>query len=144
MFNLFSSKNEAIGIHSREVAIQIFDVRDKIYGAGSRSFKLPGDQAALDAFYNLAIYVANNFPFPKSHFDYLNQHLQVDCTQEKQEIINQLIGNRLNVKGAFALELLLRGIEVAFRFGDFMVKREQEAYLEELLNQLEVSFELKS
>lgn len=132
------------GNPAREVGNKVYKVRDQIYGAGSRSFSLSEDLESLDAFYNLAFYVVNNFPLPKSHHDYFSQKLNIDCNQTKQGIINQLIINRLNTSDAFNLELPLRGIEVIFTAGDFIVTPNEEANLEVLLGNLEESFKSKS
>lgn len=138
---LFKIKEE--GIPPQDIADSINDLRSKIYGANAREFKLPKDQFPLDAFYNFAIYVANNFDFPAKNQDYMKVQLNIDSKRNRQETVNQLIANRLNTRDYFNLELPLRGIEVTFRYGEFKVKPEQKATLDELLNRLEVSFKLE-
>jgi hypothetical protein len=138
MFELFNKKEED-GIPSKDLVERISEIRSPLYGVGSRSFKLPRDQTALDAFYILSIYVVNNFPLPESHRDYLGQKLQINSKLPKHEIVNQLMANRLRITESFNLELPIRGIEVIFQFADFKISPEQEACLEVLLNHLETA-----
>ena len=129
-----SSINNSNQISSQEIGACIERFR---FTMPTSCFKLPQDQAILDSYYKLLIYVLNNY-YSKANEqnNFIAHNLGMSPNDSTEFLINQALINWDSTTGPFTLEFLLRGIEMIFSYGKFNISKVEFYQIESLLNRL--------
>ena len=97
--------------------------------------RLPNNYDVIYALYRLAIYTFNNFEVPKSHYDYITNHIKgIQIGKNQSETVNSILEHWKKVDDIFGIELELRAIEVVYSYGNFPVTN--EAYIITLIDEI--------
>lgn len=77
--------------------------------------ELPTDKPILDAHEKLTLFVIDNFELPNSHRDYIYKSFEIE--DRSADLANEIRKKNKLLKGDFAIELQLRGVEAYFSWG---------------------------